>query len=244
MVSHEDDNDPTDTDHHTFVSRLRELKQNGSSLLIVGEVPDSAAVQACHWMLGDSSVRDRRRLFVLTAPDRPSVADRLSTSPARLRPETTRIVRWTTESRSAVTAAPARPPEPPYEEFEPVQVGSDRLAELGITVSSEIEAFEETAGGLAPSELRLCFDSLATLSAEYDHEKLFQFLHVLIGRVRSVRAMAHFHFPVTYDSTAVTELEPLFDATVELRISNGEPEQRWHLSDEDITSAWLTPSFS
>lgn len=244
MVSQDDGSGLTDTDHRTFVSRLQELKRNGSSLLVVGEVPDSAAVQACHWMLGDDSVRDRRRLFVLTAPDQPGVDDRLSTSPARLHPETTTLVTWTADSRSAVTSVPARPPEPPYDEIEPVRVESDRLAEVGITVSSEIEAFEETAGGLSPSELRLCFDSLAALAAEYDHEKLFRFLHVLIGRVRSVRAMAHFHFPVAYDSTVVKTLEPLFDATVELRIADGEPEQRWHLHDEDITSGWLTPSHS
>ena len=239
MVSHDEGEDLTDTERRTFVSRLQDLKQNGSSLLIVGNVPDTAATRACHWMLGDAASTDRRRLFVSTECGLPTVTDRLSTPPERLDPKTTKLVTWTADSRST-TAPPS--PQSPNARVTPARVGSEKLSELGIAISREIEAFEEIASGLAPSELRICFDSLAALLADYDRNEIFQFLHVLIGRIRSVQAMAHFHFPVDHDSKPVRQFAPLFDATIELRIVDGQPRQRWHLHDEDITSDWLTPS--
>lgn len=243
MVSQGDDDDGvTDTDRSAFVSKLRELKEDGSALLVVGSVPDTAAIEACHWLFGDDTVRERRRLFVSTDPDRPGISDRLSTPPDQLHPETTRLVTWTAASRSTATTSPSRPPEPPYDEIEPVRVESDDLGELGIAISREIETFEDVAGGLSPSELRVCFDSLAALSANCDRSEVFQFLHVLVGRIRSARAMAHFHLPVDYDSTIVRQFTPIFDAAIELRIADGTPEQRWHLLEEGLSSEWLTPS--
>lgn len=242
MASNDDTAELTDTQRSTFASKLRELKQKGSSLLVVGNVPDAAAVQACHWMLGDDTVTERRRLFISTDPDLPTISDRLSTPPDRLHPETTKLVTWTAASRSVATTSLSQPPQPPYEEITPVHVESDQLAKLGIAISREIEAFEEIAGGLSPSELRVCFDSLTALSANYDAREIFQFLHILIGRIRNVNGMAHFHFPVDYASKQVKQIAPLFDATIELRIADGKPQQRWHLRDVDLTSGWLTPS--
>ena len=242
MVSHGEGDELTDTEQNTFVSKLQQLKENGSSLLVVGNVPDKAAKQACHWMLGDDSVTERRRLFVSTDPDLPSISERLSTSPDRLDPETTKLITWTTNLRSTSTVAPAQPPQPPYDSIEPVQVESGKLTELGITISREIKSFQELADELSPSELRICFDSLTALAEEYDQKKLFQFLHILVDRIRSVQAMAHFHFPVDYESTQVKQIAPVFDAIIELRMIDGEPKQRWHLRDEGISSGWITPS--
>jgi len=244
MVSQGEGGELTDTDRSAFVSKLRELKRSGSSLLVVGNVPDSAAVDACHWMLGDETVTERRRLFVSTKPDAPRISDRLSASPDRLDPETTAIVSWTAASRSAATASPSEPPQPPSEGIEPIRVESGQLSELGVAIAREVEAFEEAADGLSPSELRVCFDSLVPLSAACENAALFRFLHVLIGRIRSAGAMAHFHFPVAHDSRQVRELVPLFDATIELRIADGRTQQRWHLREENLSSGWLTPSAS
>lgn len=243
MVSSGGEDEPAEADRDAFVSKLQELKRKGSALLVVGNVPDSAAVEACNWMLGDDAMADRRRLFVSTDPDSPSISDRLATSPDRLRPETAALVTWTATSRSAATGV-SGPPEPPYDGITPTRVESSTLGALGVAISREIEAFEEVDDGLAPSELRVCFDSLVALSANYDDGAVFRFLHVLVGRIRSVRAMAHFHFPVEYDSERVRRLAPLFDATIELRVAEGQPQQRWHLQGDDITSDWIAPSDS
>lgn len=78
------------------------------------------------------------------------------------------------------------------------------------------------------------------LLSEHDTEQVFQFLHLLTGRIRDVREMGHFHLPVASDSESVRILTPLFDALVELR-SNGETvQQRWRFPDEDLQSSWLS----
>lgn len=238
MRSHDEGDELTDAERREFVSRLRELKRNGSSLLVVGNAPDTAAVQACRWMVGDATSANRYRLFVSTDADLPSITDRLAVPPEELQLDTTTLVTWTASARSTA-ATPQRPMDA---ELPPVHVESDRLAELGITISEEIETLEVIAGEFAPSELRVCFDSLTALFADYETEKVFQFLHVLIGRVRSVRAMAHFHLPVDYDSDVVKRLAPLFDAVIELRTVDDRTQQRWHLQGEEITSPWLTPA--
>lgn len=237
MVSHSEDAELTDTERREFVSRLRALKRGGSSLLVVGSIPDTAAVQACRWMLGDAASADRRRLFVSTDFALPGVTDRLPTSSERLRPDATTLVTWSADARSAAT-----PPSPMRTDVTPVHVESERLSELGIAISEEIRTFETIAGELAPSELRVCFDSLTALLADYEIDEIFRFLHVLIGRIRNVRAMAHFHLPLEYDSDPVRRLAPLFDAVIELRVDGDRVQQRWHLRDEDISSQWLNPS--
>lgn len=238
MVSHGEDGELTDTERREFVERLRELKQDGSSLLVVGNIPDAAAARACHWMLGDATSADRRRLFVSTDWTLPGISDRLSTPSEQLRPDATTLITWSADERSAA----ATPPQPTRTEVAPVHVESERLAELGIAISEEIETFEAIAGELAPSELRVCFDSLTALLADYETDEIFRFLHVLIGRICSVRAMAHFHLPLEYDSDPVQRLAPLFDAVIELRVVDDRVQQRWHLRDEQIRSQWLTPS--
>jgi len=244
MVSQGETGELTDTDRSAFVSKLRELKRTGSSLLVVGNVPESAATDVCHSMLGDETATDRRRLFVSTDRDLPRIEDRLSTASDRLDPETTTLVSWTAASRSAAAASPGESPQAPWDALDPVRVESDQLSALGIAIAREIDALEAAADGLSPSELRICFDSLVPLSSSCEEAALFRFLHVLIGRIRAASAMAHFHFPVAYDSTHVRKLAPLFDAVVELRIADGRPQQRWHLRDEGLRSGWLAPSAS
>ncbi len=236
MTSRGDIGGLADPDRGAFVSKLRELKRSGSSLLVVGNVPDSVARDACNCMLGDEAVADRRRLFVSTTPDGPILGDRLSTPPD---PDRTSLVSWTAPSRSAASSVPS---EPSGDAIEPVRVERGQLSELGIAIAREIEAFEAATGGLSPAELRICFDSLVPLSSARDDAARFRFLHVLIGRIRSAQAMAHFHFPVAYDSERVRGLAPLFDAVVELRVADGRLQQRWHLREEGLSSGWLTPS--
>lgn len=52
--------------------------------------------------------------------------------------------------------------------------------------------------------------------------------------------MGHMHLPVDYDSNIVHLLKPLFDAVVELREKDGEPQQRWHLLESDLRTGWIS----
>jgi hypothetical protein len=51
--------------------------------------------------------------------------------------------------------------------------------------------------------------------------------------------MAHYHLPLPDDSATVRRLSPLFDARIELRETNGRPEQRWHFPECEEPTAWV-----
>ncbi|WP_458210438.1 DUF7504 family protein [Haladaptatus sp. NG-SE-30] len=108
----------------------------------------------------------------------------------------------------------------------------------GVAISEAIDAFDADADGLAPAELRLCFDSLIPLLS-IDEKLLFRFLHILIGRLKSANGMGHFHLPRAHTNAAVLRLESLFDAVVELRLESGQLQQRWHSHDRETTTDWL-----
>jgi hypothetical protein len=118
-------------------------------------------------------------------------------------------------------------------------VESDDLRDLGSTVEETVERFETETGGLSPAELRLCFDSLVPLVADYDDRDVRRFLVGLTETVERFDGMAHYHLPAEYDSETVDSIEALFDAVVEVRYGTTEIEQRWHLAEPDITTDWL-----
>ena len=203
-------------------------------LLVVGAVPNEVHTTACHRMLGDAC-ETRRRLFVETDTTCGDIVDRLPAARPDPTPGTVRRITNPSYARSAAA-------QPTAEDLGGIPVrrlDSTDLSELGTTIADEIGAFERATGGFAPSELRLCFDSLLPLIDEHDQEHVFRFLHVLSGLVRDANGQAHFHLPIDVDDPAVRTLAPVFDAVVELGIDRGEPRQRWHLRGVGRTSEWL-----
>lgn len=211
------------TETAAFTQALASLKRRGSNLLLVGAANDHAHVDACRRLLGDDGPT-RRRLFVLTDRDHsavPSARDDVA------------VVEYESMTRSAASAQDgAAGGLGPAERVV-------TLDGLGDAARSAIESFDRDAGGLSPAELRLCFDSLRPLLEEHSEQRVFRFLHALTGDVRDVSGMAHFHLPVAYDDPTVRTIAPLFDAVVEVRAAGGEPQQRWHLREEDISTEWL-----
>jgi hypothetical protein len=51
--------------------------------------------------------------------------------------------------------------------------------------------------------------------------------------------MAHYVVPAPYDSETVQSLRGHVDATVELRERRDGPEQRWYLSEPELTTPWV-----
>lgn len=82
------------------------------------------------------------------------------------------------------------------------------------------------------------------LVADGDREQVFRLLHPLCAQLRSGRGMGHCHLPVAGDADVVRVFRPLFDAVVELRVSDGVTQQRWHLLEYDVESEWLDVAFS
>jgi hypothetical protein len=238
-----------------FRHRLAELKRNGCNILLVGT---EALGPACERLLGESSAGPRYRLFVTTDAGPATAHAKLSsTQPGPYR-DAAAVVNWNADVRGATATeaqeefggpngerdccgpdgeTTARDADgPPFrEEF----VESDDLRDLGTAVEETVESFEAETGALSPAELRLCFDSVTPLVADHDYRDVRRFLLGLTETVERVDGMAHYHLPADYDSETVETVEPLFDAVVEVRHGEGKLEQRWHLTDSDITTDWL-----
>lgn len=242
----------------SFACALEELKRRGSTLLVVGSVPEEVYARMSAKMLGDGDASPRRRLLV-TPVSGASHRDVRLEGVSRRTPEWTRIVEYESHARHAAVAegggAVSSPDGPmgldaaaPDGDEGTVTDGRDPLAEvvdgeipeLGAEIAKTIDQFDGIASGLSPAELRVAFDCLPTLLSEYDRETVFRFVHVLGNNVRSVGGMAHFWLPQDRSAETVRLFEPLFDATVELRLDGHELAQRWHFRDSDISSKWLS----
>jgi hypothetical protein len=227
-----------DADATEFARALNSLKRRGSALLVVGTVPDEMYQRASRQMLGDDRAGEPRRRLVVA--DDPAAGERLSTT-GPTTPEYARVVARDTAARSAAAAsAGGADPTLSTPGVAKVHHVDSSLGELGTTLTDVVEQFDAAAGGLAAAELRVAFDCLSTLVAEYDHETVFRFLHLVANQVRARRGMAHFRLPRAVGDRSVRTLEPLFDAVIELRVDGGDLQQRWHFVERPFVSEWLT----
>lgn len=211
---------------------LASLKRRGSALLVVGGAPDEAHVAVSRRLLGDTSTGTRRRLLVLT--DGPPAVARL---PRDERSEDLlTVLRCGRSTRRS--ALPALAPTPGSDSVDR-SIPPDDLADLTATVESLVAEFEAVSGGLAPAELRVCLDSLVPLLERHDVHAVDDFVADLGTAVRDAQGMAHCHLPVPRDAPSVGELTDNFDATVEVRLADGRPEQRWRVHGADVETGWL-----
>lgn len=236
---------------------LDELKTRGCALLIVGSVPDDVYRQVSARMLGGGETSEASRTDAENAPRRRLVVtgsvgnarDNRIEAVERRTPEWTRIIEFDALARGAAATnggSPGAGPELPGDGTDDGR-GRDPLSihveggpvKLGAAIAKTIEQFDTIARGLEPSELRLAFDCLLPLLAQYDVETAFRFSHILANQVRNVNGMAHFWLPYERTEHPVRVLEPLFDATVELRLDGTQLQQRWHFRDIDLSSDWL-----
>ncbi|MGM0591722.1 MAG: DUF7504 family protein [Halobacteriota archaeon] len=218
----------------SFAHALDILKEQGSSLLVVGSVPTEMYTRASKQMLGAPDASPpRRRLLVMPEGERHRAPERLE----RTGPNAPNFARVITHEASARSAAASQTASVSSQ----LQITSvdGTLSQLGIAISDAISEFDTLAGGLEPAELRFAFDCLPTLLAEYNEEAVFRFLHIITTQVRLVRGMGHFWLPQELNGEMTRSLRPLFDAVIELRIDDGVLKQRWHFRDTDLVSDWL-----
>lgn len=202
--------------------RLSELKQNGSSVLVVGQVDEDVHGAACRHLLGAEDAT-RRRLFVLTRG-----TDACACSPDSLDEPHCRIVRQASSDE----------PQDCSDRVESV-VENGTIGELGSEIVAQFDELEADADGIDPAEARLCFDSVDSLVEQYDSEQVFQLLHVVTSRVRQADGMGHFHAQMPRESDHVNLLEPLFDIVVEMKSGEEATQQRWHLDGGDVSTDWI-----
>lgn len=216
----------------SFARSLQDLKRRGSNLLIVGSLAEQVRDAVTRRLLGDGVTETRRRLFVFTDATHADAHLGNGTSSR----ETTRIIDRVTPTRSTAAMVPPTSAPAPLtrRRVEPTQLGS-----LAWCIQEEIGAFDDSADGLSAGELRLCFDSLAPLLSEHDTETVRRFLRIVGNRVRASHGMAHYHLPVARSDPLVDELSTAFDAVIELRVRDGQPEHRWELRESGFVSSWI-----
>jgi hypothetical protein len=86
------------------------------------------------------------------------------------------------------------------------------LTGVGMRLSERLRTWADSDGRTV-----VCFHSIDPLLQYVDLSRLFRFLHVLTGRLRTIGAVAHFHLdPSAHDPQTVDTLLHLFDAAVEV----------------------------
>jgi KaiC/GvpD/RAD55 family RecA-like ATPase len=205
-------------DSTTFAQRLERLKREGANLLLVGDATPEAHAAASRRLLTGAE-RSHRHLFVFARG-----ADVCTSLPAAADSGAARVVsqapgEWSDDLPETVVDDPS----------------PDALA---TAVVEELNALDDES--VAPGDLRICFDSITSLVQGNDSEDVFRALHLVTSRVRQVRGLGHFHLRFGRDEDYVRLLEPVFDAIVELRVTDATPEQRWYLRDSEVTSDWIS----
>lgn len=214
-----------------FSDELLRLKRQGASVLVTGSSRSDHRRNAYRRLMGCTADRVRRRVVVSTTDTHHYVSQVL----ADVDPETLSVIAYGEQTRGV---APSGPTPGPSNDGSITKV--DTLADLGVAISSAIDAFETDASELEPAEVRVGIDSLLPLLEEYGAQRVFKFLHLINGRTQHIHGMSHCHLPVNRDAAIVPMLSPLFDVVVERRERHGDTQERWILDDGAHCSGWLS----
>lgn len=212
-----------------FESRLQEMKERGCTVLVTGDTSSDVHVGICRRLLGDES-KHRRRLLVST--NGTSGLDSRLPAGGLGSDDTEVIVASATRSAVAQTASPRGIDVVDLEDATPV--------DLGFAIVDAFEALEARHDPPEPAELRFGLDSLSPLLDAHGEQVVFEFLALVTRYVQANDALGHVHLPVERESYVARLLAPLFDAVVEVRVMDGQRQQRWHLDDGAVTSRWLS----
>jgi hypothetical protein len=211
-----------------FADALGRLQRDGGALLVVGATPGTTHERACGRMLGS---REQPRVVCRTDGS-------CSVGAAHAGPDD-RLIDLGVDARRAVAS-----PETAGDgatvgtETAPSAGGPERIvaetpAEFGARVSEAVADLPDDV-----EDPRICVDSLLPLVETLGEERAFEWYHTVAADVREARGVCHAHLPVARDEEIVARFEALVDATVELRLVDGRPEQRWFVHDS-VTSDWL-----
>jgi len=201
-----------------FEAALARIRRSGSALLVTGAVPERLHRRACAELLGHAG----QRLFVTAG----SGAGR-TTEPT----EADSVLRLDTASRGATTDTPGGSTH---------AAPADGAVITATTVPAAASAVEDVLTALDTSgEFHVCVDAALPVMETAGDEQAFRLLHLITSRVRRLGGTCHVHLPLPAGGETARTLAALTDATVELRLVDDQPEQRWHVHGDDVRSAWL-----
>lgn len=224
---------------------LQALKRRGSNLLVL---TDPGTDRVCQRLLGSDS-QLRRRLRVKTHGDEvisddPNAAQfglvevpgngtrtTLADAPeGHLPSEPTAIV----DPQASSGPSPDAAEHPDWFSRTPADPSLVIVARHLHEHLGRFEAYDPE-----PGEVRLCFDSLDPFVDDVGVTRLTRFLRVVTNRMKTTKAIGHFHLSATVSEETRTALEPVFDATIETRAGASGPQQRWTLHRTGLRTDWL-----
>lgn len=216
----------------SFGSALVELKRRGCNLLVTGALPERLAADVSAQMLG-SPPELRARVFALLGRETDAARTRLEIAGRSLEPAI--VVDTVEHPRAAVADGPIPTGEPGVQ----VRRIERTLPVVQAALRQAISEVKTAHYPLEPAELRLCVDSLGSLTGDHDVEAVRAFLETVGEDVVAADGMAHYVLPEDPADDIVAALEPCFDAIVEHRGADRRFEQRWRLPEYDIVTPWM-----
>ncbi|MFC4405254.1 DUF7504 family protein [Haloarchaeobius iranensis] len=197
------------------------------TVLLLDEMAEDEAGEHCDGLMGVPAA-DQRAELVVSFPE--DVTDRLDfSSLSGGRQPTKRGIVTVGETMQAAGAGRPDFTDPLVEQT--VADPTD-LQQLGEVVSQFCSVWDD-----AGYDIVVCFDSLTDLLAANDPAVVFQFCHVLSGRLESVGAVAHFHLdPNAHSQQLQLTFEQMFDETLveEIDVEHLVPGGSSRASDADV----------
>ncbi|WP_266081288.1 DUF7504 family protein [Haladaptatus caseinilyticus] len=213
----------------TIRSELGQLKEKGGNILVVGDVPSDVFDAERSYLMNDP---DSTRYDLFALLDRSPTALQRQATPAQPPLNTVEIVDYQAAVRS--TAAAVTSPQ------ENVQITpiSGTLTDLQTALIHSVALQEEYVRDDRPIDVQLYVDTLQPV-VEATSTDIAMFLTPICRAVRGVRGLGYYTLPQDRDSFPMDEIESVFDATIELRVSERGPEQRWILPKTGYTTEWF-----
>lgn len=175
----------------------------GESILLAGPLGTDSNDQYCGSLLAQSEPETLNVVLVTLLGD---PAERIATVTEHLGgdPGTTAVV--TAGGSDVATAADG---SLAAATIETVADPGD-LPQLGLTISGTLADLDDDRPTV------FCLHSVTTLLQYVDLQRVYRFLHTLMGRLRSVDTVSHYHIdPAAHDEQTMATLRPLFDRVVE-----------------------------
>lgn len=218
----------------TFSKELAELKNEGASLLVVGDVAARVHAFVGRELLGGTD-EERRRVLAFSDPGVSPIESWLPTGASR-HPDHLQVV-VNGHTRSAAADRSQSGDWAPVHDDNLALVSDDGIDTFGIAIADAIDRVASLTSTLDPGELRFGFNSLGPLLERSGVKTVATFTHLLGHEVRTASGRAFFHLPRPFDDETVAKLRPYFDIVIELGHDES-PRQRWHVVGGS-TSDWF-----
>jgi len=209
----------------TFRTLLDRLKRRGTSVLVVGDLSTDVERALSRRMMGHPEEPRYRLLAALKPLDAP---ERWFPGPVGPGDGSTEVADLSGLARDAavVNGGPQAPAGGP--------AGADALVDR---VDRWLTGVTEV-GDADPGAVRVGVTSLDVLLERGDVGDVRRVAERVHGLMRDHNGVAHIYFPRDRGSRVVEQLSVWVDVVVEVRASEGHPEQRWSVQDT-VETSWF-----